>query len=161
MPTGRSLVLREDGPTGGGGLYSTPKPQILVLEERRESLIVALRQLRAAHRKARVLFEEAQIVAAILGAPDEHFILLTAHDSSRSIAISQLVDALRRRDYDLPVWYCVKGKVSSETHSAYEALTVNHVWSVPVAARSSAPDAILWINGRGGTKNGGLTILEV
>ena len=158
--TSRSFVLCEDAPTGGG-LYSTPKPQVLLLEERRESLIVAARQLRAAHRKVRILFEEKQIVASILDASDEHSILLTAHDSSRPVAIAQIVEALRRRGYDLPVRYCVKGKVSPEMRAAYEALTVDHVWSLPTATRSSAPEAISWINGRGGTKNGGLTILEV
>ncbi len=160
VPAGRGFVLREDAPTGGG-LYSTTKPQILVLEERRESLLVATRQLRSAHYKFRVLFEEAPIVTAILDSADEHFILLTAHDSSRRIVVSQIVDALRSHDYDLPVRYCVRGKVSPELRASYEALTVDHVWSLPLAARSSAPDAIRWINGRGGMTNGGFTILEV
>lgn len=158
--TGRGLVLCEDTPTGGG-LYFAPKPQILVLEERRESLIGAVHQLRAAHREISVLFEESHIVTAILDAPDEHFILLTAHDSSRRVAVSQIIEALRHHGYDLPVRYCVRGKVSSEMRAAYEALTVYYVWSLPLGARSSAPDAISWINRRGGTENGGLTILEV
>lgn len=160
-PRSRTAVVRED-PLENSGLYNVSRPEILALEERHcNNLIVSTRLLRTVGYRIHAIFEESRIVAKILAATDKHFLLLTERDSGIPLRVPQVIEGLRQGGYEWPVTYCVKGKVSPETRSAYKALMVDRVLSLPAATRSSVLDALAWIHERVALKDSGTTILEV
>ncbi len=132
-----------------------------MLEERHDALLAPTRLLTAAGYRIQAIFEESRIVARIQAARSKHFLLLTVQETVRPLRVPQVIQSLRQGGYGRPVTYCVKGKVSPETRSAYEALSVNRVLSLPAATRSSVLDALAWVHERVTLRDSGITILEV
>ena len=160
-PTPTALVVREDPPEG----HTAPRRpgatlQILVLEERDDSLHNAVRTLTSAGNTPRTVYDEELAAAEILAGENTHFLLLTAYPTKRPLSVPQLIERLRQRRYGRTIRYCAKGKVSPETRVAYEALADDQVRGLPVRAQRSVLTAMAWLDGQVSFEAEGLTILE-
>ena len=152
-------LLREE-PTEETG-YQTAKLQILALEERSNALFTPTQQLRTAGYQIQAIFEENRTVSKILAATDDRFLILTVQDTCRPLRVPQVIEALRRSGYERPISYCVNGKVSCELRTAYEALSVDRVLSIPAQARDAAGDGFTWLRTHAFFRDSGIIILEV
>lgn len=157
--TNHSWVVREDSDKFGKPDWPS-KPMVLVLEEPSNRMYALIGSLKAAGHSVQTLFEEKRAVTKIMSAMHRHALLLTTHDSNLSVTALLVVQRLRRRGYEWPITYCVKDKVSLETQSRYEELSVNTVLSIPAKARASAFATLEWVEKGVDLYRSGMTIVE-
>ena len=160
-PESTAFPLREESEEG----YTVrPRPdarlQILILEERDDSLHHAVRALTTAGHTPRTVQDEELAATEILAGENTHFLLLTAYPTRRPLSIPQLLERLRQGRYGRTISYCAKGRLSPETRMAYEALAVGQVLGLPVRAQRSILTALAWLAGQVSFEAEGLTVLE-
>ena len=136
------------------------KLQVLVLEERDDCLLQAVRALTAAGHTPRAVYDEELAIAEIRAGKNTHFLLLTAYPTKRPLSIPQIIERLRQSRYRRTISYCAKAEVLPATRIAYEALAVDQVLGLPPRARRSVLTALTWLDGQVSLEAEGLPILE-